>query len=493
MNRFPKIKVQDYCFNPLTLVKHGEKMQVSCGACLGCKLHKANDWALRCEEEVSSHLFTLFVTYTYSNKYLPVMVSDEDNFEFRPYKFNLRYAGNGIYKFRDDDFSVQIPKDFDYNKLPITNYDYSPFNGSQVIPYSSKRDFQLYLKLLRKDIYEKFSSTGENYQLRYFAVSEYGETLFRPHVHALFFVDSYEVAQYLAFEGLYKSWQMCDKDRFQRYVRFARKQVAGYLTQYFNSFINLPGIYRAQEIRPFRLSSKNPAIGFYRYEKAQVLEDVAVGSIEYVREVKSLTSKSVYRYSKSFMSTLFPKNYRFGVLPDVRRKRIYGLLFNLVRRCGFRYMELLPGLYADLHPLDWQATRKCYYVCETLGCTPDHYMFLLDNYYYKNDMFVLKRWYTWQENADVSFLHILNTYINWSDYVTFYKTHPCSRSMSEILKCLGICYSDFLALNFSSLVFHDDNSDYIREVSSIMQESVKMPKFNEKFGFSPNSPGNIEY
>lgn len=91
---------------------------IPCGQCIGCRVEKQRQWSVRLMHEASLHEQNSFVTLTYNDQHLP--------------------------------------------------------------PYGSlrKRDFQLFLKRLRKQI--------EPRKIRYFHVGEYGEDG-RPHYHALLF------------------------------------------------------------------------------------------------------------------------------------------------------------------------------------------------------------------------------------------------------------------------------------------------------------------
>lgn len=44
---------------------------VPCGQCLGCRLDKANDWAIRCVHEAMLHSHNCFITLTYNDDCLP--------------------------------------------------------------------------------------------------------------------------------------------------------------------------------------------------------------------------------------------------------------------------------------------------------------------------------------------------------------------------------------------------------------------------------------
>lgn len=51
-------------------LKHGEIL-IPCGQCLGCRLERSRQWAVRCMHEASLHAENCFVTLTYSDECLP--------------------------------------------------------------------------------------------------------------------------------------------------------------------------------------------------------------------------------------------------------------------------------------------------------------------------------------------------------------------------------------------------------------------------------------
>lgn len=94
-------------------------VQVPCGQCIGCRLERSRQWAMRCVHEASLHEDNCFLTLTY-------------------------------------------------------DVEQCPAGGTLV-----KRDFQLFLKRLRKRFSHK--------RVRYFHCGEYGEEGGRPHYHAIIF------------------------------------------------------------------------------------------------------------------------------------------------------------------------------------------------------------------------------------------------------------------------------------------------------------------
>lgn len=102
-------------------------MKIPCGNCIGCRLERSRQWAIRCLHESSLYDDNCFITLTYNEENLPY--------------------GESL----------------------------------------NKRDFQLFMKKLRKAIAPK--------KIRFFACGEYGtnqdltnlDTLGRPHFHAIIF------------------------------------------------------------------------------------------------------------------------------------------------------------------------------------------------------------------------------------------------------------------------------------------------------------------
>lgn len=92
-------------------------LKLPCGRCIGCRLDKSREWAIRCVHEAQLHDANAFVTLTYNDDTLP----EEGKLQYR--------------------------------------------------------DFQLFMKRLRKEI-------GP---VRFYMCGEYGPSLLRPHFHACLF------------------------------------------------------------------------------------------------------------------------------------------------------------------------------------------------------------------------------------------------------------------------------------------------------------------
>nr|QJB19812.1 MAG: replication initiator protein [Microvirus sp.] len=81
-------------FNPTDAGFHYEKVFLPCGQCIGCRIDRSRQWALRCVHEASLHSDNCFITLTFDDAHLNVsgslIKSDFQNFMKR-----LRF------KFRD--------------------------------------------------------------------------------------------------------------------------------------------------------------------------------------------------------------------------------------------------------------------------------------------------------------------------------------------------------------------------------------------------------
>lgn len=520
-SRYPTYKVVDYCFHPIRVCDGDKDIIVPCGKCDGCLLHKANDWSMRCGMEIEGSPATIFGSLTYSNKYYPklypffrrnddrfVPYEDFKNFSQTPVGFSLRLGRdldfvwssnhnenirfNGSYDvLREDNIDIYPINSGNFEPVQISHWDnfYRPSIG-----YCSKRDIQLWLKLLRRfldyGISYKSKRVLESGYFRYFIISEIGPTTFRGHAHFLIFCQSSEIASALLEGALYKNWKMCDEDKFEPYVHLCDSGARGYVTQYLTSFSSLPRVYReAKEIRPFRLASKSPGIGYIEQDKEEIFESINRRTIKYIRAVARLDSKVILSYPKSFCTSVFPKCYRYSKIPDSRRFSIYSYLYREVKCLGREYSVVSSRLREELHASDYLATRACYKFCCLTGESPDYYYYLHDMYYYLVEMDNLRNFYLSQQ--DIDFLRFPDRIFEFYSNIEvicldsgILKSRPYMRvALDFCLYPLGFDYRVLLGnkefFEFVHLSLRDRNDSYYREVSDICDNMVKMPKYNE--------------
>lgn len=518
-SRYPITPTVDYCYHPIHIVDDDKDIIVPCNKCDGCLLHKANEWSMRCGMEIEDTPATIFGSLTYSNKYLPklfpvysspYLVSVGDVVKGKPVSFpcdlqmkydslwvsdhrmNIRF--NGVRDVLREDHIVINSNEDRYMPLRVTNWNNRKY---PCINYASKRDIQLWLKLLRKDLFDygQFEQDGVKGYFRYFVISEVGPDTHRNHFHFLLFCRSKEIASYLLEGSLYKNWKMCDEDRFTPYAHLCDSGARGYVTQYLTCFSDLPKVYReVKEVRPFRLASKSPAIGFVGQDKEKIYKDVERGVIMYSRKVIRLESLALLEYPTAFLSALFPKCHGFNKIPDSRRFVVYNYLHGAVRKYGHDYTVLSKRLSQSLYAQDYLATSRCYRFCKEYVDSPMYYYYLLDMYYYKKDMLHLRSFYESQQECD--FLNnrfkIFEYYPNieffcCKDKPSYYELEAVRFAVSPFGYTLGGLIGNKAFFRSVRKRINDSNLNYRNEVKDIMSNMVKMAKFNERTNNAPTT------
>lgn len=87
----------------LRQAKDDETLQIACGQCIGCKLEKSRQWAVRCLHESTLYEHNQYVTLTYNDENLPsdgnLQLRDFQNFmkRLRKKHKNVRYFHCGEY------------------------------------------------------------------------------------------------------------------------------------------------------------------------------------------------------------------------------------------------------------------------------------------------------------------------------------------------------------------------------------------------------------
>lgn len=107
-------------------VKEGyldQELSIPCGRCIGCRLERSRQWAIRCVHEAALHDHNSFITLTYNNETIDKQcgIYDEQTNSINQYSLN-------------------------------------------------KRDFVLFMKSLRKQVFKDYGKT-----IRFFHCGEYGE------------------------------------------------------------------------------------------------------------------------------------------------------------------------------------------------------------------------------------------------------------------------------------------------------------------------------
>lgn len=251
-------KLVTRCQNPRTVINKytHEPVVVSCGHCPSCFLRRSAVQTNLLTTYSAQFRYVYFVTLTYAPRFLPTLkvsiienctddiadvpcvpnINDLDASDPNTYLFGFRSVSRSASvklksstvkrAFKDPEirFSYPMkPKDLLLILGKINHY------IPNRIPYVCNRDLDLFLKRLR--------SYYPDEKLRYYAVSEYGPTSFRPHWHLLLFSNSERFSQTVC-ENVSKAWSYgrCD-------ASLSRGFAAPYVASYVNSFVALPDFY----------------------------------------------------------------------------------------------------------------------------------------------------------------------------------------------------------------------------------------------------------
>lgn len=224
------------CTHPITVkTPYGDTVEVPCGRCAACINSKASRLSLLCNLEAQQHMFCYFVTLTFDRDNVPMVPYDYD-FEAQVITFFSKDTGETLFSF---------PLSFkEYNTI-LKKFGKSSYFPQGYFPYNEPRYFQLFMKRLRKQL-NKYS----NEKIRYFCVSEYGPQTLRPHFHCLLFFDSPELSKNLQ-QALHSSWQLGSVD-----YSLSRGHCASYVSNYVNSLVCLPSLFKTNPFKTFTLKSR---------------------------------------------------------------------------------------------------------------------------------------------------------------------------------------------------------------------------------------------
>lgn len=335
-------KLVTRCQNPRTVVNKytHEPVVVSCGHCPSCILRRSAVQTNLLTTYSAQFRYVYFVTLTYAPCFLPTLevsvietctddiadvpcvpnINDLDAGDPNTYLFgfcsvprsaSVRLKNSTVERtFKDSEirFSYPMkPKDL-LSILGKINH-----NVPNRIPYVCNRDLDLFLKRLR--------SYYPNEKLRYYAVSEYGPTSFRPHWHLLLFSNSERFSQTVC-ENVSKAWSYgrCD-------ASLSRGFAAPYVASYVNSFVALPDFYTQMPkmVRPKSFHSIGFTESYLFPRKVRIAEvdkvtDECLNGIRVGRDGYFRTIKPTWPY----LLRLFP---RFSDTIRKSPSSIYQLLF----------------------------------------------------------------------------------------------------------------------------------------------------------------------
>lgn len=251
-------KLVTRCQHPRTVVNKytHEPVVVSCGTCPSCLLRRSAVQTNLLTTYSAQFRYAYFVTLTYAPCFLPTLevsiieacsedvadvpcvpnINDLDAGDPTTYLFGFRSVPRTASiklktstverTFKDPEVKFTYPMK---SKDILSILEKINHNVPNRIPYICNRDLDLFLKRLR--------SYYPDEKLRYYAVSEYGPTSFRPHWHLLLLSNSERFSETIC-ENVPKAWSYgrCD-------TSLSRGYAAMYVASYLNSFVALPDFF----------------------------------------------------------------------------------------------------------------------------------------------------------------------------------------------------------------------------------------------------------
>lgn len=449
------------CLHPKHLTNPYNKQLViaPCGWCSACLQHRSDQWKLKTQLEAQKSRFTLFVTLTYSEQFVPKFTVDE-----------LRSL------LKESDVSK-----FDSSVLGSNSY-FSVFNGYARIPLV--KHLQDFIKRLRQNVYRCKNIPEPQKLLRYVGVSEYGETTYRPHYHLLLFTESEFLADNIE-DFVSKAWSLYDKSTQLRVsigrtsAEVVREDAYGYVASYLNCFSSLPKVLQLRSFRPFLISSRRPPIGSFNYSNQEIREI-------FDREVitHTIVQPETYQhvdvpFSYTFENALFPKCPGFDCLSHRERVALYGISssvpdvdefiavlcsqwplhcspYPLYRLMGKAlHTEFLPGSVED--STEWPdsliqsfnrilgISKRVRLSRSRIGYSLDEYVKSIEKYYSNKDYSCLKSQLLFEENYSNEFNTdaSLSYLIGLIDESIFENERKLSSSTLELYKEQFHCVDGF--------------------------------------------------
>lgn len=453
------------CENP-SVVRNkytGVLMQVPCGKCNSCILIQGSEWKQRLIEESNFWNYVLLFTLTFDNRYIPTAtvispsIDSYDKFlsfeEMTEYRLNMSYIQHNVDTDSNGNFLVYVSPINDKENEFIQVY--SKTFGKDSFPVLSKNYARKFLKVLRRECKRLLP----NSEFRIYLIGEYGASSFRPHYHGLFFTNDSEFCKEQFFSTSLAnlvniSWSNMVFDNSEEY-RFSlgitdvektdkSPRAIGYVSQYLNSITKLPQILRQKESAPFRIMSKERAIGFNEPPLTTLCTNFYSGNCKRVVYDSKTKEYRLELFPRAYCSRLFVEHRGF----DVINVRYLGTWIVIASCCNsskeFRNFLAYCGDILDLNLiLDltndenlskrinslYYSLNKAFRLCLEFGCPPYLYGYYYSNFKSQVKLFKLKQFYELQESLvndpsfDSRFLNCL--YIN-DNYLRKHPVIPCN-------------------------------------------------------------------
>lgn len=477
---------QSYVFNKYT----GEKVYTSCYNCPSCQQSRADFRYSKIQNHIKGQdYFTIFLTLTYSNDFLPVFYASDC---FNPDK-PLELDHDGFYQipiYRLMSYSVRPnrnggttkvikPSSLPIDYFPVSEKEYSRFftpdilNGCtspvnypcfDAIGVSYSADWTNFVKRLNSNLFRYYGIPRQTFS--YYRVSEYGPETLRPHFHALLFFPKKYLAMYSQIRrSIVASWPFCNPDRlYGKGIQIARN-AASYLSKYVNRGSNFPPFLSVLSIRPKASSSNFFGFGNSEFSLPSLLEKIDKRSLFY-------TYHSVDKEGRPFSrDVLLPAYVIHRYFPKFKGMRLLSFLqiYDFICAPSFAYLYKTPVWHLiDYTYDDFLSAAKGFRrgFNRFLECFPGSSIYDYAIYYVKCHSLYFSTLMRMSFNDIVSYSDYYHHYYNFADYLD-------GKVRSDIRIDSNVTH-DFVDYNKSPVVIVRT-----RELTNKYNENMKTRHFND--------------
>lgn len=133
------------------------KLEIPCGKCIGCRLEKSRQWAIRCVHEAKMHEENAFLTLTYNDENVPDSLNKDDIQKFikRLRKFIKKEKGVRIKYLQCGEYGENFERP--HHHVCLFGYD---FEDKQLFTYNN--GIKVYMSDMLEKIWKKgFCTIGE--------------------------------------------------------------------------------------------------------------------------------------------------------------------------------------------------------------------------------------------------------------------------------------------------------------------------------------------
>lgn len=361
-----------------------ETLYVPCRKCFRCRDTYSSTWARRIENECKQHRYSLFVTLTYDNDHLPLfqpLVMEDGTSDVW---YSNRICDSG--KFLPSSLCRSLPP--------------QKMEDTVCFAYPCKKDIQDWFKRLRSAIDYQLNKNKQNdFRIRYFICSEFGPRTFRPHYHAILWYDSPELQQHIS-RLIRETWQ-----NGNTVISLVNNSASQYVAKYVNGDTRLPSFLRTEFTSTFHLASKHPYIGYCPSDEEALRENVLNGTYGQNQLNKVNGALEFVPTSRNLENRLLPKCRGYRKISHFERVRIYAVAYDYKQR-GLDFKSLLPfEFHGSTYPsVDIHASLVCLDWCERYSMTPEIFVSLLEDYYSRKELYLLRTQYEYQE----AYINMLN-------------------------------------------------------------------------------------